>query len=172
VVSDENAAPVGPPISAPVHEPVVPVVRAPRRWLPFAVVGGVVLAFVILVAAWPDDEARRPANVAPTTFDLRGEMTLTDSNLLRISSTSCAGQAGYSDIGPNAQVTVSADGRVVAVGFLGAGSFRGSVTCAFPIVVDGVPLGHDFYSVEVTHRGQVNYPASAVQAGPISVTLG
>jgi hypothetical protein len=168
-VSDENGTPVEPPIEAPAVKPVAPESKARKRWLPFAVVGGVLLAFVILVAAWPD-ETSQPA--APTTFDLRGDMTLIDSDLLRITSTSCAGQGGYSDIGPNAQVTVSADGKVVAVGFLGVGSFHGSVKCVFPIVVDGVPLGHDFYLVEVTHRGQVNYPASAVQSGSISVSLG
>lgn len=150
-----------------------PPVSDARKWgVPFAVVGAITLAIIIVFNLVPKRAPEPAPPAARSTFDLRGTLVLTDSGLLRLPSNSCAGQRGYDDIGPNAQVTVSADGKVVAVGFLGVGVFQGSVQCVFPVFVDGVPLGHDFYSVEVGHRGKLNYPASTLQSEPIRITLG
>jgi hypothetical protein len=68
----------------------------------------------------------------------------------------CNGAGGYSDIRPGAQVTVrDGTGATVAVSSLGGGARR-SASCIFTFVVPDVPRV-DFYSVEVSHRGQVQF---------------
>ena len=82
----------------------------------------------------------------------------------------CTGDGGYSDIAAGAQVVVTdAAGATVAVGRLGEGSWVGA-HCEFPFAVD-VPSGSEFYGIEVSHRGVVQYPRRRL-ADPIVLTLG
>ena len=44
--------------------------------------------------------------------------------------------------------------------------------CILDFEVTDVPVGHDFYSVEVSHRGKVTFPAEKIRGGPVALTLG
>lgn len=89
----------------------------------------------------------------------------------------CAVGGGYSDIRAGAQVVVTDDaGRTLALGQLGDGTLRlpdlehwGTRSCVFPFSVQ-VPGGHDFYGVEVTHRGVVRYSAGQLRQ-PVELSL-
>lgn len=85
----------------------------------------------------------------------------------------CVGAGGYSDIGEGTSVTVyDATGAIVATGKLGTGkALAGAGTCLFPFQVAGVP-GSDFYQVEVSHRGRVNFTAEQVANNEVSLVLG
>lgn len=141
----------------------------------------VVLTGLIVAIAYTASTSRAPsapaaeAPPAATSFLIGGTLELRGSSGIDTSNgtargSSCFGRRGYDDIGPTTQVTVTAGGEVVALGLLGLGKYDGGV-CTFPISVNNVPVGHDFYSVEVSHRGEINYPADALKR-PISVTLG
>jgi hypothetical protein len=94
----------------------------------------------------------------------------------------CHGYQGFADIQPGAQVVVrDSHGATVAIGSLAQGTaeniedsgsgFKRATTCALPFTVDGVPAGKGFYSVEVSHRGQMPYSEDAMHS-PISLSLG
>jgi hypothetical protein len=86
----------------------------------------------------------------------------------------CAGSGGYSDIRAGAQATVkNSDGKIIANGALGPGQMAKGTTgfdCVFETTVSGVPKS-DFYSVEVTRRGTVNYSHADLQQRGWEVTL-
>jgi hypothetical protein len=110
---------------------------------------------------------------APPPFRVTGEMDVTDASPAA-DSDGCqfAADDGYSDITQGAQVTVSAGGRVLAVGELQEGTEPGdSGTCDFPFTVSGVPGGHSLYGVQVSHRGTLYYSRAQLRAG-ITMTLG
>ncbi|ACV78328.1 hypothetical protein [Nakamurella multipartita] len=72
------------------------------------------------------------------------------------------------DVRDGAQITVRSDGQVVALGRLREGEQRdnGPVSlCRFPLVIDDVPAGHEFYEVEVAHRGAVTYSEADLRDG-------
>ncbi|WP_433414978.1 hypothetical protein ACQP1V_36125 [Microtetraspora malaysiensis] len=87
-------------------------------------------------------------------------------------------EAGYSDIRQGAQVVVTdATGKTLALGTLGAGKRHlpeGAAPvarrCAFPFTVQA-PGGQDFYGIEVSHRGRLQYTAEQVRE-PLELTLG
>lgn len=85
----------------------------------------------------------------------------------------CTGIEGYTDIGPNTQVTISADGKILAVTDLGpAGNSSVSGMCLWAFTLDGVEKNHSVYTVEVAHRGGISFTKAQVEAGEVGLTLG
>lgn len=128
------------------------------------------------------------ATTTPATFEVTGAMLVTPDyrQLWRdaggktdgasIEGKGCRGGRGYDDITAGSQVAVrDGGGKVVAVGQLNAGIARtikggGMANCSFALTVPGVPTGSTFYSVEVAHRGQVQFTATAIRQ-PLSLNL-
>jgi hypothetical protein len=85
----------------------------------------------------------------------------------------CTMSGGYADIFAGTQVVVT-DGasRTIALGQLGDGSWNSvNGVCVFDFSVTGVPAGHLFYGIEVSHRGRLQYTAEQM-THPIAQTLG
>lgn len=144
---------------------------------------GLILFGVLVV-----DEVR---NSTPQPISLTGTLTLKGgskafSGARDSFSSSCEGTGGYADITRGAQVVVrDPEGRTIAVGALGpgktqdvteykqynGGTVRYAWSCVFPFEIPEVPW-HDFYSVEVTHRGQVTFTQAQVLLGEVHLSLG
>lgn len=130
------------------------------------------LAAVLAVgcAASPDPMAVTGALSVPGGF--------TEGGLAGGPGQPCAVGGGYADIRAGAQVVVTdASGRTLALGELGDGKLRlpdldvwGTRSCVFPFSVQ-VPGGHDFYGIEVTHRGMVRFTAEQLRQ-PVEMSLG
>jgi hypothetical protein len=128
------------------------------------VVGGAVVGLVVGLSG---------GSSAPSTFTLRGSMTLTgDHTPSGPTYEECTGAGGFDDIAKGASVTVyDAGGKVVATGALGTGKPNGGA-CVFPVFVPAVPGGSRFYQVEVSHRGKVTVSASEAKASGFAASLG
>jgi len=128
---------------------------------------------------------------SPATFEVTGAMTVSPDyaqlwrdaggakDAASIEGLECQGGSGYGDIATGSQVTVrDGAGKVVAVGQLAKGVARpvgkdgefSAANCSFALTVNGVPKGSAFYSVEVAHRGQVQFAAADIQK-PLSLNL-
>jgi hypothetical protein len=134
------------------------------------VIGSSVIAVLIIGAV--------VAIAIPKTFALEGSMILTgteDDDWLTYGEddAGCVGYGGYDDIvGPDTQVIVrDATATTVAVGGLDYGTPVSGTGCVFFFTVDGVPAGKDFYSVEISHRGELQYLEDELREG-IVATLG
>lgn len=162
----------------------------PKKWFgikpEFVIAAAVVIAVGMMVTATlVFDLLRGFRNQPPTgTFMIAGQMQVSGSgsNLAFGNSVGeCRGKAGYEDLREGAQVVVAAaNGRTIAIGQLGIGksttiggdgSVARLVACTFPIKVDSVPDGEDFYKITVTHRGTHEYTRDQLRQ-PISLTLG
>ena len=78
---------------------------------------------------------------------------------------------GFSDITSGADVVVRNDeGRVVGTGVLGSGRPAGG-TCVYDFDVADVERS-DYYSVEISHRGEITVTADQVATGDVHITLG
>jgi len=106
-----------------------------------------------------------------STFDISGYFELIDDDI-RVSNGSCSGTGGYSDISNGAQVIVTdAEGKTVALGKIADGFNGYPGRCRFKVVVKGVPKGSNFYGIEVTHRGRVQFTAVDI-AKQVELSLG
>jgi hypothetical protein len=111
------------------------------------------------------------ATPEPDTFILLGTFELTDG-VIGDGAGGCKGTDGYSDIFEGTSVTVyDAEGTVIATGYLGESTRNGS-TCEFQVAVSDVPAGEGFYSLEISHRGQVQLSEEEARTGAFSATLG
>jgi hypothetical protein len=144
----------------------------PKRYRFGAAAGFVaaLLLVVIGVAAYFGIHAL----IKPQPFALTGTLQLNSDNLktsgLPMGYT-CAGQGGYSDIGPGTEVTVmDGSGKLMAKGAIDS-SYNQSGPCMLTFKVFDVPGGAKFYKVHVSHRGEMSYTESEAKAG-IAVTLG
>ncbi|MEV1245104.1 hypothetical protein [Nonomuraea sp. NPDC049750] len=147
----------------------------------------VVLAAVaaVLIVVSPGTEAERPTSLAsqaaapqasapqalPSLFSATGVLILkiTPDSVEFGDHPACSGKGGYSDIGQGTQVVVTdAAGKTVALGKLGTGLHeeRG---CTFRFAIT-VPPGGQFYGIEVSHRGRVQY--AAYELDSIELQLG
>ncbi len=108
---------------------------------------------------------------------LHGTIHLTSSSGVVHSGTSCAGTGGYDDMTAGAPVTVKNEaGSVIGTGSLGQGVSDPNyptVACDFSFTISDL-ADAKFYSVEVSHRGAINYSkADLDKAGwKISLSLG
>lgn len=140
------------------------------------VITGLVVALVFALNSSPTSAVPPP----PSAFTLRGTLALTPDSVSRgiahPSSTTCAGKGGYKDLGQGASVTIfDSSSTIIASGQLDAGAFNGDLldaTCTFSFSVPGVPNGHDYYQVEVSHRGKVTLKGDDARAGKASLTIG
>ncbi|MFF4417498.1 hypothetical protein ACFYY8_33655 [Streptosporangium sp. NPDC001559] len=104
---------------------------------------------------------------------MSGTVTVADfSAVTTMDEVRCATRGGYSDIQEGAQVVVTdASSTTIALGRLAYGSWNRHTGCVFLFNVEGVPGGHKFYGVEVSHRGRLQYTAEQV-AQPLALTIG
>lgn len=147
--------------------------RVPTRPLLIAAaaLAAIGVAVTVAITVIPDDKPK-----APKTFTISGTMEVIDIGIFSDTGTdgeACTLPDGYSDI-PGAQVVVTdASSRVIALGNLPATGRMSSIPprhCVFNFSLD-VPEGHDFYGVEVAHRGRVQYTRDKLYT-PITLTLG
>jgi 2',3'-cyclic-nucleotide 2'-phosphodiesterase (5'-nucleotidase family) len=106
----------------------------------------------------------------PEAHRLTGRLTLHDADT---AAAACVGQGGYSDIAEGADVVVKDQaGVVVASSTLTTGQRNGD-ECVYVFAVDNVPKA-SFYSVEVSHRGQLHYSYDQMQSSDwtVAMTLG
>ena len=153
--------------------------RASRRWqVGVALLIGAVLAGtaigVIFGVDFSGDESKNESpevlEVLESTRTLTGSLTLTKGTWEV--GERCVGDDGYSDIRQGAQVVIRGpDGTIVATGRLRNGeaisvSIAGlslAPDCEFPFSVASVP-DEDFYSIEVSHRGEITYSRDDLEA--------
>jgi len=109
--------------------------------------------------------------IGDETISVHGQMRITDPDGFDLNAGGeCAGDGGYTDIHAGTQVVITdRSGATVAVGQLGRGS-RINSYCELPFNLD-VPGGSDFYGIEVSHRGVLQYPRDRL-VDPLVVTLG
>lgn len=145
--------------------------RDRRRWQKavlifvssLALVGALVAAGLI---AW-----KVGSKTPPQPISISGTLTLHDDDSDWITGElGCRGEGGFSDIGEGASITIrDGTGKVIAVGNLGR-SVEDGGACVFRFQVDNVPE-MDFYGIEISHRGVVNYSRDQVR-GTVQITLG
>jgi hypothetical protein len=105
-------------------------------------------------------------------------MTLTDWKGIAVDADSpstgdeCWGDEGYDDLEEGAQVRVrDGDGKLLATADLRDGVFDAVIEdCTFRFTVLDVPDA-DFYSVEVSHRGEVSYSRKEIEGNDWTVAL-
>lgn len=149
-----------------------PVQHTRRPWLPFAVVGGAVVAIMILWAALSSPENVPPREAPRETFTLTGKIVVPMRVETFVPDGGCIADRGYDDIATGAGVTVyDASGKVLATGRLSAGQ-KTDLRCAYSLTVLAVPRGEGFYQVEVASRGKVAFDESTLVTSGASLTLG
>jgi hypothetical protein len=159
-------APPEMPVATPTRRNLVPLLVAA---LAVAVVAVIVLVVVMLTSG---DDSDGDAGGGGGSFEMTGTFSLTDGATGYTEQGDCEGYRGYDDISEGTLVTVySSSGDVLATGRLGRSSYQGAV-CEFEITVANVPGGHDFYQVEVSHRGKIAVPSDEARAGEVALTLG
>lgn len=142
-----------------------------------AVMAAVAAVFVILA---PGTETDPPAplvqasQVAPSValMDVSGRVVLGTwpGQVEYGDHPACSGKGEYADIRQHAQVVVTdAAGKTIGVGKLGTGVHT-EEGCVFRWAL-AVPAGHDFYGVEVAHRGLSRYSAAQMNL-PVELVLG
>lgn len=132
------------------------------------------IAAALLAVAGCGGQSDDPAEAGADTFAVKGHVTLIygAEYVNGDNSGPCQGREGYSDLAEGANVTVAdASGDKVALGQLQAGTVpRVTMSCRFAFEVTGVPAGSAVYSIEVTHRGSVDF--ARADAGSVELTVG
>ena len=111
------------------------------------------------------------------TATITGSFTLNDdspsysSPSIEVSSSSCTGTGGYTDVGPGTQVTVkNGKGDVLTTTALEQGE-GGRFLCSFPFSFE-VTEGEDRYIVSVGRRGELSFSFGDLKANGVSLVLG
>ncbi len=142
-----------------------------------------VVAILLLAGCGHSEPAAESST--PATLKVSGSITVTADSLSseQAMGGACVTDDGYSDITDGAQVTVEdSTGKAIALGTLQAGhvselfgpgtAVEGmAYRCVFGFTVNDVPAEEKIYSVEVSHRGKVNFTREKLN-GPIALTLG
>ena len=159
------------PYAYPVAGQPVPPPPPRRNLVPILAIAlavAVAAVIVLLVIVLTSDDG----DSAGDSFTLSGTFTLTDGATEYAGQGECQGTGGYDDISEGTQVTVySSAGEVLGTGYLDSATYLDPV-CEFELTVDGVPAGHDFYQVEVSHRGKIAVSDDEARAGEVALTLG
>ena len=132
---------------------------------------GLVLAFATGCGG-EADTAEEPSTApsTPETLTVVGDLTLYDYDIETYGG-ECYGVDGYDDLEGGAQVVVrDAEGKSVGLGSLDPGVKVRRGECRFDFEVTDVPPGLGIYSVEVSHRGEIQFKES--EAEQISLSLG
>lgn len=141
--------------------PTPPAGAGKKIWLWVLVAAVVATSFVV----WQQ-------TVAKATFAVGGTLQLNSSRyeLVRSDDTCPLSGGGFADIRHGTPVTVyDSSGKAVALGALGLeapASKIGEKTsrCYFSFDVSGVPEGDSIYSIEIGHRGRVQFTREALRA--------
>lgn len=105
------------------------------------------------------------------SFGVEGTMTLLDGvTEYAPGGGECDGYGGYDDITPGAQVIISAEGETVGKGELGDGIYEDG-WCVFPFSVTEISGGSDFYTVEISGRGGLEYTQAELEEG-VELSIG
>ncbi|TMR09302.1 hypothetical protein ETD86_44160 [Nonomuraea turkmeniaca] len=160
----------------PQQPPPVAGHRAPRRLpLPLLILAIGVPALLLGVALGTGGTlllgqlAKPAASPTPSTIAVSGSVTLKDG--FGTEGAPCSGDGGFNDIREGAQVVITDATQVtLAVGSLGAGKRDKAGQCEFAFAITA-PTGHDFYGIEVSHRGRLQYSASQISS-PLFLSLG
>lgn len=115
--------------------------------------------------------------VAPT-LTIHGILTLTTGQFMWNDTALCWGDGGYDDIAIGSPITITDEtGTVIGIGHIDtsqASEFAPDFTmpgrCTFGIMAKNIPANHDFYGVEVAHRGAVKYTKTDL-ANSITMTI-
>jgi hypothetical protein len=123
--------------------------------------GGILFAMV---------QAGKVDNPLSRSFTVEGTITLDHGDFVTTDD-SCFGDGGYNDMHLGTQVVVTdAAQKTVAVGKIVAA--EDTVTeCRLTFRVEDVPRGEDFYGIEVSHRGRLQYTADDLEQ-PLTLSLG
>lgn len=112
------------------------------------------------------------------SFTLRGSLILSDEDAFEADGM-CIASDGYGDISEGTEVTVyDAEGSIIATGSLSKETFveaedsLDTNACQYTVRVPDVPGGHDFYQVEIGHRGKVRVTEPEARAGQFAASLG
>jgi hypothetical protein len=148
---------------APPWAIAAPVVAAARKRPD---VLGVLVIAALLLSGWAMVRGVEKHTVS-------GTMTILDSSYLGLSAGArCAGDIGYADIRPGAQVVLAdARGETLSTGRLSDGRFDG-LGCVFHFVVEDVARA-DFYAFSIGNgfRGELQYSYDEMSADDWSVQL-
>jgi hypothetical protein len=107
--------------------------------------------------------AAAPSSANATSFQRREVIVHFQLNAVGGSGTGCQGTGGYSDIGPGTQVTLKdQSGTILAAGPLGTPT--NSYPCTWTAFLEQVPMDRQFYSLEVSHRGQITKSLQELQS--------
>lgn len=119
---------------------------------------------------WLNRPASKPATTSsPNAIPISGTVTLNDG--FGVEGLPCSGEGGYGDIREGAQVVVTdAASKTLAVGALGPGRRDAKQDCEFAFSVTA-PSGQQFYGLEISHRGRLQYSAAQVSK-PLQLSLG
>lgn len=132
-------------------------------------------------AAWALNRDTAPAEVP--TLTIAGELETPDRSLGLTNGLPCEVGPGYEDVKAGAQITVTDEaGKVIGLGQLGAGltsiienvngTGRTSWLCEFHFSVPNIPGGHQFYGIELAHRGVVRFTPDQIESGKVKLSLG
>lgn len=138
------------------------------------------LAAIAVIATGCGSVLATPKPSAPAMINISGTIAVrggVSQNGLDGEACATTG-AGYKDIQAGVQVVITdAASKTVALATLGPGTMRRpggpddfERHCVFSFAAPA-PAGHDFYGVEVSHRGRVQFTAAQVKA-PLELTLG
>jgi hypothetical protein len=167
----EPAAPSRDQLSELVPKPRTATSHLPGWFIPLAVVM-VVLALALggmVVSTYIRDGRMR---IDPSArYTIHGDVTLFHG-VTNLDGVLCEGEGAFGDVHSGAQVTVTdAGGTVIALGTLGQGKLHGEGICQWQFAVSNVPVGKDFYGVEIAQRPRLNYPESDLTS-PLRLSLG
>ena len=127
------------------------------KWLIPAVAGAA--AVLLIGVVWA-------ASAAGSGNTITGSLVLTNEEGYDEgygASSGCSGSGGYDDIDFGTEVVVrDGDGQLLATSMLESGE-DDLLGCTFPFEVTDVPNA-DFYSIEVSHRGDLSYSHSEMEA--------
>lgn len=128
------------------------------------------------VACAPGTTPSPSVESTPTSQTISGTLKLYGRAAAQVGGGRCSGTGGYDDIDAGTQVRVSnEDGTLIGTGHLEEGELNlpKKTICTFPFVVEGIPNAA-FYSIEVSHRGELTYSAAELAAKDwtVAFTLG
>lgn len=138
------------------------------------------VGFRVIAPRLKDVRAAIKPSPAPAPFSVSGSMALELGGFIWSSDADvCSGKGGYDDIHGGAQVVITdAANTTIAIGALEPGiptrdpGRPGYATeCRFPFSIADVPGGHEFYGVEISHRGKLQYTREQM-ASPLEFSLG
>ncbi len=135
-----------------------------KRRLTIGVVIAIVVALgLVLVIGFV---VSRPGKVTVT-----GEFTLTDYSTAAFGA--CEGDGGYSDLGAQTEAVLrDGSGAILGTANLGTVSFTDGAACTWKVEFDKVPDDRDFYTFEVSRRGEIRSSRAELESNGWKFTSG